>query len=46
MTNAIALWLGFLILCFIGYDLATGSGMLIFLARQFARLVEYIAFWR
>lgn len=46
MTNAIALWLGLLIVCFIGFDLYTDAGMLVFLARKFALLVEYVAFWR
>ena len=47
MTNQIAIALGLLIVAFIGGDLAlTGGDALLFLARKFADLLEWVAFWR
>ncbi|MDX1780648.1 MAG: hypothetical protein R3256_04940 [Thalassovita sp.] len=47
MTNQIAIVLGLLIVAFIGGDLAlTGGDTLLFLARKFADLLEWVAFWR
>jgi hypothetical protein len=46
MTNRIAVWIGLLILAFVAYDLYAGTGMLLFLARKLADLVQYVAFWR
>ena len=46
MTNGIAIALGLVICGLIGIDLYSGSGMTLFVARKFADLVQYIAFWR
>lgn len=47
MTNQIAIALGVLILLGIGYDMTWNDGVnLLFLARKFADLVEWLAFWR
>lgn len=47
MTNQIAIPLGALILLGVGYDALANDGMnLLFLARKFAELVEWLAFWR
>jgi hypothetical protein len=47
MTNQIAIVLGALILLGIGYDALAHDGVnLLFLARKFADLVEWLAFWR
>jgi len=47
MTNTIALYLGAVLLACMGLDLLAhdGAGML-FLARKFLGLVEWVAFWR
>lgn len=47
MTNKIALWLLGLIIAFFVLDhyvLGIGAGL--FLLREFADLIEYVAFWR
>ncbi|WP_212769810.1 hypothetical protein [Thalassovita mangrovi] len=47
MTNQIAIGLGLVIVAFIGGDLAlTGGDNMLFLARKFADLLEWLAFWR
>ncbi|WP_172961052.1 hypothetical protein [Oceaniglobus roseus] len=46
MTNRIALGLALLICAFVAFDLYTGGGRLLFLARRFADLVQHVAFWR
>ncbi len=47
MTNQIAIALGVLILLGIGFDAVWNDGFsLLFLARKFAELVEWLAFWR
>ena len=47
MTNSIAIGLGTLILGGIVYDMmAHDSANLLFLARKFADLLEWLAFWR
>ena len=47
MTNTIALYLGLVILAAIGLDLVANDGAaLLFLARKFVVLVEWVAFWR
>ncbi|MFP5481354.1 MAG: hypothetical protein ACLGIE_16950 [Alphaproteobacteria bacterium] len=47
MTDRIALWLGLVILAAILADLAlNGGSALLFLARKFLDLVEWVAFWR
>jgi hypothetical protein len=46
MTNRLALILGLLILGFVGADLVFDWGATLFLARRFADLVEWLAFWR
>ena len=46
MTNRIALVLAALILALVAVDLALGWGGTLFLARRFADLVEWLAFWR
>jgi hypothetical protein len=46
MTNRIALVLAALILALVAADLAAGWGGTLFLARRFAELVEWLAFWR
>lgn len=47
MTNQIALAIGLLILAVIGLDLAANDGTgLMFTARKFLELVEWVAFWR
>lgn len=47
VTDRIALILGLVILAAILLDaLANGGGVLLFLARRFAILVEYLIFWR
>ena len=47
MTNTIALYLGLAILAAIGLDLLANDGAaLLFLARRFIVLVEWVVFWR
>ncbi|WP_238366667.1 hypothetical protein [Mesobacterium pallidum] len=47
MTNKLALWLGGLILLFLlGDYLLTGGAAALFLAREFADLLNWVAFWR
>jgi hypothetical protein len=47
MTNTIALYLGLAILAGIGLDLVANDGAaLLFLARKFIVLVEWVVFWR
>jgi hypothetical protein len=47
MTNSIAVALGLLILGFMGLDwFLTGGEAMLFLARKFADLIEWLAFWR
>jgi hypothetical protein len=46
MTNRLALILGLLILGFVGADLLFDWGATLFLARRFADLLEWLAFWR
>jgi hypothetical protein len=47
MTNQIAISLGGLILLGIGFDAVWHDGVnLLFLARKFTGLVEWLAFWR
>jgi hypothetical protein len=47
MTNQIALAIGLLLLALIGLDLAANDGAgLMFTARKFLDLVEWVAFWR
>ena len=46
MTNTIALWLGLLIVTAIIADLAlNGGSAMMFLARKFLDLVEWVDFW-
>lgn len=47
MTNKLALWLGGAIILFIVGDLVvTGGAALLFLAREFSDLLNWVAFWR
>ncbi|NJS38314.1 MAG: hypothetical protein HC783_04070 [Rhodobacteraceae bacterium] len=47
MTNMIALFLGLFLLAGIGLDLLANDGAaLLFLARKFLHLVEWVVFWR
>ncbi len=47
LTNRIALWLGLVLLAGIGADLAfNDAAALVFLARKFLELIEWVAFWR
>jgi hypothetical protein len=46
MTNRLALILGLLILGFVSADLVFDWGVTLYLARRFADLVEWLAFWR
>ncbi len=46
LTNTIALWLGLVILAGIIADIAlNGGSALMFLARKFLDLVEWVDFW-
>ena len=46
LTNTIAFWLGLFLLCGIIADLALNGGTaLLFLARKFLGLIEWVAFW-
>ena len=47
MTNQIAVFLGALILIGLGVDwLYNDLGSTLFMARKFAALIEWVAFWR
>lgn len=46
MTNSLAVILAALIVGALALDLAMGWGLSLFLARRFADLVEWMAFWR
>jgi hypothetical protein len=47
MTNQIAIALGVMILAAICLDMfAFGESNLLYLARKFAELIEWVAFWR
>ncbi|MDR5651331.1 hypothetical protein [Ruixingdingia sedimenti] len=47
MTDRVALFLGLAILAFLVLDLGVmGWGFSAFLARRFADLVQWVAFWR
>ncbi|MFN3294627.1 MAG: hypothetical protein ACK4S2_05625 [Gemmobacter sp.] len=46
MTDRLAIILGLLILGGLVLDLTFGLGIALFLARRFADLVEWAAFWR
>ena len=47
MTNRIALWLGGIVALLILADIVLNQGRaLLFLAREIADLVQYVAFWR
>lgn len=47
MTNTLAIGLGLLIVAFIAADLfLVEANMMLFLARRFVALTEYLAFWR
>ncbi len=47
MTNRIALVLGLLILIALAVDIAlVGTEHLVFLAKKFLELIEWVAFWR
>lgn len=47
MTNSISIWLGLLILGFLGVDyFYLDWQMSIFLGRKLLAMIEYIAFWR
>jgi hypothetical protein len=45
VTNRIALFLGLALAALIAADLALGAGVLLFLARRFLALLDWIAFW-
>ena len=46
LTNTIAFWLGLFLLAGIIADLAlNGGSALMFLARKFLDLIEWVAFW-
>jgi hypothetical protein len=47
MTNTIALYIGITIVLAMGLDLVANDGAaLMFLARKFVALVDWVAFWR
>ncbi|WP_038147151.1 hypothetical protein [Thioclava atlantica] len=47
MTNRIALWLAAIIIILIAADAFFDEGrILLFLAKETADLIEYVAFWR
>ncbi|WP_377505998.1 hypothetical protein [Octadecabacter sp. R77987] len=47
MTNKIAIWLALLLIAFFVLDhYVFGIGAGLFLLREFAALIEYVAFWR
>jgi hypothetical protein len=46
VTNTIAVWIGLILLCAILADFAlNGGSALLFLARKFLDLVEWVDFW-
>lgn len=46
MTNTIALWIGLILTAAITADLAlNGGSALMFLARKFLDLIEWVDFW-
>ena len=47
MTNKLALILGLIIIALLAYDYSQNDAAnIIFLARKFTALIEWIAFWR
>ncbi len=47
MTNQIAVFLGIVLLAGIGWDMFFNDGdSLLFLAKKFADMLEWVAFWR
>ena len=47
LTDRIALWLAAVLILLIGADfLITGGATLLFLARKFLDLMDWVAFWR
>ena len=47
MTDRIALWLAAVLIGLIGADFVfTGGASLLFLARKFLDLMDWVAFWR
>ncbi|MCD9147732.1 hypothetical protein [Pseudophaeobacter flagellatus] len=47
MTNKIAIWLGLILCAVILADLLLNDGIaLLFLARKFYALLDWVAFWR
>lgn len=47
MTNRIAIWLGLVVVALLIADrLWLGGAGLLFLARKFDSLIEWLAFWR
>ncbi|WP_417721743.1 hypothetical protein [Salipiger sp.] len=47
MTNRLAIWLGALIAIAVAVDLLVfGADHLLFLARKFFALLDWLAFWR
>jgi hypothetical protein len=47
MTNAIALYLGIVILGALGLDIFLNDGQaLVFLVRKLVVFIDYVAFWR
>lgn len=47
MTNPIAVFLALVIFAALGYDVVFLNGQVsLFLARKFADLIEWLAFWR
>lgn len=47
MTNRIAIYLGVILVCLVAWDNNYNDGaLLVFLGRQFLRLIEWVAVWR
>lgn len=47
MTNTIAIWLALFILGLVAVDIVLfGHENMIFLARKFLLIIDYLAFWR
>jgi len=47
LTDRIALWLAAVLILLIGADfVVTGGEILVFLARKFLDLMDWVAFWR
>ena len=47
MTDRVALWLAGILAVLIGADIAlNGGGTLLFLARKFLDLMDWVEFWR